>query len=203
MRSWINSGLIVAMLSLSVALARAQQPDVLRLPWDQWTLHLGDDPQCAQFDAPGCSGQKFAFEDWSVANQWQRTEVTLPAALQQAPQLGLLVQGEQPVYEVFVNGQRIGGSDNFATLRAPQYARAIFSFPSSLARQGRLVIAIHAQAVHTSNHVDGFVPAIAPFDRIKAASDQDTLIYLASSWLHYICSPPCSARESSSFFSFP
>jgi len=187
MKSWINSGLIVAMLSVAAAPGLAQQPDVLRLPWDQWTLHLGDDLQCAQFDAPSCSGQKFVFEDWSVANQWQRTEVTLPAGLQAVPQLGLLVQGEQPVYEVFVNGQRIGGSDKFATLRGPQYARTIFSFPSSLARQGRLVIAIHAQAVHTSNHIDGFVPALAPLDRIQAVSDQDTLNYLASSWLHYIC----------------
>ncbi len=187
MRCWVNSGLIVAMLFLAAAPALAQEPGVLRLPWDQWTLHLGDDPQCAQFDAPSCSGQKFVFEDWSVANQWQRTEVTLPAGLQAVSQFGLLVQGEQPVYEVFVNGQRIGGTDKFATLRGPQYARAIFSFPSSLARQGRLVIAIHAQGVHTSNHIDGFVPALAPLDRIQAVSGQDTLNYLASSWLHYIC----------------
>jgi len=184
----ILMGLILAAFSISSAQAQAPQPGVLRLPWwDQWTLHVGDDPQCAQIDAPACKGEPLKFEDWSFANQWQRVEVTLPAELQSTPQLGLLVQGEQPVYEVFVNGQRIGGSDKFATLRVPQYSRAIFSFPSRLANQGRLVIAIHAQAVHTSNHVDRFVPAIAPIDRIQAVSDQDTLDYLASSWLHYIC----------------
>jgi serine phosphatase RsbU (regulator of sigma subunit) len=179
--------LTLVALSFTAETAQTQAPGILRLPWNQWTLHLGDDPQCAQIDAPTCAGQQMKFEDWSVADQWQRTEVTLPAELQTVPQLGLLVQGEQPVYEVFVNGQRIGGSDRFATFRVPQYSRAIFNFPSRLARQGHLVIAIHAQAIHTSNHVDGFVPAIAPIDRIRSVMDQDTLDYLASSWLHYIC----------------
>jgi sigma-B regulation protein RsbU (phosphoserine phosphatase) len=179
--------LALAALAFAATQAQAQESGVLRLPWNQWTLHRGDDPQCAQIDAPACTGLPFKFEDWNYANQWQRIEVTLPTDLRSTPQLGLLVQGEQPVYEVFVNGQRIGGSEKFATLRVPQYSRAFFSFPSSLARQGRLVIAIHAQSIHTSNHVNGFVPAIAPFDRIRAVSDQDTLNYLASSWLHYLC----------------
>jgi hypothetical protein len=184
----ILMGLILAALSISSAQAQTEQSGVLRLPWwDQWTLHVGDDPQCAQIDPPACTGEPLKFEDWSFANQWQRVEVTLPAELQSTPQLGLLVQGEQPVYEVFVNGQRIGGSDKFATLRVPQYSRAIFSFPSRLANQGRLVIAIHAQAVHTSNPMTEFVPAIAPIDRIQAVRDEDTLSYLASSWLHYLC----------------
>jgi len=187
MRKRLLLVLTFAVLSISSAPAQTQEPGVVRLPWDQWTAHFGDDPQCAQIVASGCTRGPLKFEDWSFANQWQRIEIALPADLQSTPQLGLLVQGEQPVYEVFVNGQRIGGSDRFATLRTPQYSRELFSFPSKLANQGRLVIAIHAQAIHTSNHVDGFVSAIAPIDRIQALRDEDTLRYLASSWLHYLC----------------
>jgi serine phosphatase RsbU (regulator of sigma subunit) len=49
------------------------------------------------------------------------------------------------------------------------------------------VIAIHALAVYTSAPVNGFVPALAPLDRIQSVRNQDTLNYLASSWLHYLC----------------
>jgi hypothetical protein len=182
-------GLALAALSLAAApQAPAQQPSVLRLPWNQWQMHVGDNPQCAQIDPTGCALQPLVFDASSGRhNQWQRIEVTLPAELQSAPQLGLLIQGDYPVYEVFIDGQPIGGSGSLATRQGPQYSGKIFSFPSSLARQGYLVIVIHSLGILTAIRMNGFEPAIAPLDRIEFVRDQDTLNYLSSSWLHYLC----------------
>ena len=133
-------GLALAALSLAAAPpAPAQEPGVLRLPWDQWQMHLGDDPQCAQIIAPTCIGKPMVFEDWGPLNHWQRIEVALPADLQSTPQLGLLVQGDYPVYEVYVNGQMIGGSGSLATRQGPQCARAIFNIPPCLLYTSRCV----------------------------------------------------------------
>jgi len=192
MKYWILSGLASAILILATPTADAQDPGVLRLPWNQWQVHDGDNPQCAQIDiqsgATACTVKPLnSNSGWTRPNQWQRIEVTLPAELQSTPQLGLLVRGEFPVYEVFVNGQSIGSSGNFATRQGPQYTHAIFSFPSSLARQGRLLIAIHALNVHTVTRIDRFAPALASIDRIETVGDLDTLNYLGSSLLHYLC----------------
>jgi serine phosphatase RsbU (regulator of sigma subunit) len=182
-------GLALAALSLAAAApAPAQQPGVLRLPWNQWQMHIGDNPQCAQIDATGCALQPLVFEASSGRpNQWQRIEVTLPAELQSAPQLGLLIQGNYPVYEVFIDDHSIGGSGSLATRQGPQYSGKIFSFPSGLARQGHLVIVIHSLGILTAIRMNGFEPAIASLDRIEFVRNQDTLNYLSSSWLHYLC----------------
>ena len=182
-------GWALAALSLAAATqAPAQQPDVLRLPWNQWQMHIGDNPQCAQIDATGCALRPLIFEASSGRpNQWRRIELTLPAELRSAPQLGLLVQGDYPVYEVFIEGQSIGGSGSLATRQGPQYSGKIFSFPSSLARQGHLVVAIHSLGIETAIRMNGFEPAIASLGRIESVRNQDTLNYLSSSWLHYLC----------------
>ena len=187
MRRFALPWLFLAALSVAAPAACAQQ-SVLRLPWNQWRMHVGDSPQCAQIDPTGCALQPLIFEASSGrASQWQRIEVTLPAELRSAPQLGLLIQGDYPVYEVFIDGQSIGGSGSLATRQGPQYSGAIFSFPTSLARQGHLVIAIHSLGIHTANRVGEFAPAIAPLDRIESLRDHDTVNYLSSSWLHYLC----------------
>jgi hypothetical protein len=49
--------------------------------------------------------------------EWQRIEITLPPELRQPDQqLGLVVQGQEPVYQVFVNGELIGA---FGQLQHP------------------------------------------------------------------------------------
>ena len=177
-----------AILLAFPASSSAQQPVVVRLPWSQWQVHSGDNPQCSQIDSTTCTLHSLALDTgWSQPNQWQRIEVTLPAELQLAPELGLLVGGEYPVYEVFVNGQSIGSSGSLVTRRGPQYTHRIFSFPSSLARQGLVVIAIHALNVHTVTRADRSAPVLASLDRIQDVRDLDTLGYLGSSWLHYLC----------------
>jgi len=99
----------------------------------------------------------------------------------------LLIQDDYPVYEVFIDGQSIGGSGSLAKRQGPQYSSAIFSFPTSLARQGHLVVAIHSLGILTAIRMNGFEPAITPLDRIESLREHDTLNYLSSSWLHYLC----------------
>jgi len=180
-------GLVLAALLPAVVPAQTQQPSVLHLPWNQWQLHIGDEPSCSQIEAPACTPQQFNYSDLTPANQWRRIQVTLPADLQSAPQLGLLVQGEQPVYEVFVNGQLIGGSGSLAKRSGPEYCRTILTIPSSLSRQGRLLIAIHGLGVRPAIPVPGFVPALAPLQQIQTVSDLDMYAYLCASWQHYLC----------------
>jgi len=189
MRSSLMLALSFAALSLAHSLAaQTQQSGVLRLPWKQWQVHVGDNPQCAQIDPAGCALQPLAFNTSSGrANQWQRIEITLPAELQSAPQLGLLIQGDYPVYEVFIDGQPIGGSGNLAARQGPQYSSAVFSFLTSLARHGHLVVAIHSLGVLKAIRMNGFQPAITPLDRIESLRDHDTLNYLSSSRPHYLC----------------
>jgi hypothetical protein len=184
------TSLLASLLALTLAPAcLAQQADVLRLPLEQWQVHAGNDAECAPGRLlPTNSG--CAWERWSGAiriDGWYRIEVTLPAELRGAPELGILVQGFAPVYEVYANGQKIGGSGSFATRRGPQESRALLKFPSNLAPQGKLAIAVHALGVETSRPVGDFVPAIAAYDHLQVVKDADTLNYLRHSWQHYIC----------------
>jgi hypothetical protein len=187
MRRWIHSGLVLAALSPAAAPIRAQDSDVLRLPWNQWQLHIGDEPSCSEFKAPACTAQEFNHSDLVPLNHWRRIELTLPAELQSVPQLGLLVQGEQPVYEVFVNGQLIGGSGSLASRQGPEYSRTILAIPPALSHQGHLLIAIHDLGISFAIPVPGFVPTLAPMDRIEAVRDLDLFAYLRASWEHYLC----------------
>ena len=188
MRSSFLLALSFAALSIAAVFpAQSQQPSVLRLPWNQWQLHIGDEPSCAQVIAPACTPQQFKQSDLSPINQWRRIKVDLPAELASAPQLGLLLQGEQPVYEVFVNGQKIGGSGNLLTHSGPEYSRIILTLPSSLYRQSRMVIAIHGLGVRPAIPVRGFDPAIAPLEQIQTVSDLDLYAHLVASWQHYFC----------------
>jgi hypothetical protein len=180
--------LALAASALPPPFAAGSQPvPVLHLPLQQWRLHIGNEPSCAQIEAPACTAQEFHFSDMSPTDQWRRIDVALPADLQTAPQLGLLVQGFYPIYEVFVNGQLIGGSGNLATRQGPEYSRAILAIPPALSHQRRMVIAIHGLGVRPTIMVKGFDPALAPLDRIQTVKDLDSLDYVRASWQHYLC----------------
>jgi hypothetical protein len=169
----------------------AQQADVVRLPWEKWQVHSGNDARCASASATGCTLKDF--HDPTGLNtgldSWYRIEVILPTELRQGQDraLGALIQGFDPVYEVFVNGTDIGGSGNFETRRGPQDSRTILRLPSGFAAEGRLVIAVHTLGVDTSRKVGDFVPAVASYDHLDALKDADTLAYLRRSWQHYVC----------------
>ena len=176
-------------LSLALAQsARAQSTDVLSLPWKTWSFHVGNDPRCASADPKACIWEKPGTPKLPPEGEiWQRIEVTIPGPLQSFSQLGLLVQGEWPVYEVFLNGRSIGGSGSFQSRSGPQDSRAIFPFATSLAPGGRLVITIHALNLRTALDPMDFTPRIAPMDRIAAIRDADTLRNLSDDWYIYLC----------------
>ncbi|MGB7266864.1 MAG: PP2C family protein-serine/threonine phosphatase [Terracidiphilus sp.] len=187
----MRSRLSVLLLLLCLAIARkgnGQMPDVERLPWSQWSFHVGNDPRCAAADDPGCVWQGPSSPNRPFQGEiWQRVEITLPQPLRTEQQLGLLVQGEWPVYEVYLNGRLIGRSGSFEKRRGPQNSRAIFSFSPDIAPAGRLVVAIHAQNLRTALDPMDFTPAIAPMDRIGAVMAEDTLVNLHECWQIYFC----------------
>jgi hypothetical protein len=170
----------------AAAQGHAELPGVLRLPLAQWQLHLGDDPRCAEVQAPGCTLQKYSFDTNRYGVEWQRINATIPLNLREQ-QLGLLVQGEQPVYQVFVNGQLIGDSGSFDTYIGPQYSRTILRMPASLPADGQIAIAIRALNLHGYLPALGFDPTIASLDQTQQVMDEDTLAHLRASWQHYVC----------------
>ena len=172
----------------TAAIGYAQHPGVLRLPLDQWQLHIGDQPRCAEVRADGCTLQKYFFDTGRYGVEWHRIEATIPSNLvQPQQQLGLVVQGEQPVYQVFVNGQLIGGSGSFNTYMGPQYSRTILRMPANLPADGHITIAIRTLNLHGYLPAVGFDPAIAPLDQAQQVMDEDTLAHLRASWQHYVC----------------
>jgi phosphoserine phosphatase RsbU/P len=164
----------------------AQTRDVVQLPWNNWSFHLGNDPRCAAVSDPGCVWQAPGTPKPPEGEIWQRTEITLPEAVRAVPQLGLLMQGEWPVYEVFLNGSLIGGSGSFQRRSGPQDSRAIFPFSPSVAPGGVLVVTVHALNLRTALDPMNFTPKIAPMDRIGAIKDEDTLGNLSAFWQLYL-----------------
>ncbi|MGD0913201.1 MAG: hypothetical protein ABR928_15015, partial [Terracidiphilus sp.] len=170
-----------------LTLGHAQQPDLLRLPLDQWQLHIGDDPRCAAVDATGCTVRKFGQDVSRYGIEWRRIEVTLPPDLLRSQPLGLIVQGEEPVYQVFVNGQLIGGAGSFGNYKGPQDSRIVLQLPAGMPADGRLTIAIRALQVHSFLPVQGLNPTIAPLSQTQQIIDEDTLAHLRANWQHYVC----------------
>ena len=183
-RSFALACFLFALLLAPLA-AHAQQLTPLRLTWDKWQLHDGNEPSCALPVAPACSTHPLEFADTNDANSWQRITVTLPPELAARPQLGLLVQIEYPVYQVFANGTFIGAQGDFEHHTGPQYVREIFPIPQSLYPTGKLTLAIHIQGVPVANALEQFSPVLAPWEQIQPIRSLDTLDYLRSSWIHY------------------
>lgn len=187
-RYWYSLCLQGVVLFATVAGTGAQQPGILRLPLDQWQMHIGDDPGCAAVEAQGCTLQKYFFDTSRYGVEWQRIEVTLPPnLLERQQQLGLVVQGEDPVYEVFANGQFIGGSGSFRTNQGPQDSRTVLKMPASLPADGHITIAIRKLNLHSYLPASGLDPAIAPLSQTQTVMDEDTMAYLRTNWQHYLC----------------
>jgi sigma-B regulation protein RsbU (phosphoserine phosphatase) len=187
-RYWYSLCLQGVVLFATAAGTGAQQPGILRLPLDQWQMHIGDDPGCAAVEAQGCRLQKYFFDTSRYGVEWHRIEVTLPPnLLERQQQLGLVVQGEDPVYEVFANGQFIGGSGSFRTNQGPQDSRTVLKMPASLPADGHITIAIRKLNLHSYLPASGMDPAIAPLSQTQTVMDEDTMAYLRSNWQHYLC----------------
>ena len=176
-----------ALLAIAVP-GHAQQSGILRLPIDDWQLHIGDDPHCAETVARQCATQKYFFDTSRYGIEWDRTQITLlPSLLHPTQPLALVVQGVGPVYQVFVDGRLIGDSGSFKTYTGPQDSRAIFSLPADLPSGGQLTIAIRLLNLHSYLPATGFDSTIVPLDQANTLMDRDTLAYLRASWQHYLC----------------
>jgi hypothetical protein len=162
------------------------QPVLLRLPFNLWQIHIGDDPRCASAHDPECNQEKYVVDVNRYGIEWQRIEATLPPSMQQPDsKIGILIQGEEPVYQVFVNGHLIGGSGSFETHEGPLDSRKIFNIPAGLAADGHLVIAIRELNLHNYLGFEDLAPTIAPIQVLPGVMDEDTLAYLRSGWQHY------------------
>jgi hypothetical protein len=188
-REYLRAACVFVLALWFCALAQGQTQSILRLPLQQWQLHRGDDARCLAWNDPGCSWTEMSAARANpnyLFDSYYRISVPLPAALRNAPQLGLLVEGFEPVYEVFVGGQRVGGSGSFTTHIGPQYARQIVSFPASLAADGRVQITIHSLGLLTSIPVGRFSPVLGRPEELEQFRNVETLGYLAASWEHYL-----------------
>lgn len=161
----------------------AQSSTIIRLPGKEWKTHLTDDPRCAAVSDPACvwrePGAPVSNDDVDL---WLRNDVTLPAELRAPQQLGLLFQGAYPVYEVFINGEPIGGSGSFKTRNGPNDARTVLGFSSELAQDGHLAITIHTLHLYAGYPVVGRDPALGSLEQIQNLKNLDTFAILHVAW---------------------
>jgi hypothetical protein len=169
-------------LLVATATVNAQSSSVIRLPWTEWMTHLTDDPRCAAVSDPGCVWQGPGVPDRDEVDLWQRVDLTLPDELKVPQQLGLLVRGAYPVYEVFINGHRIGGSGSFETRNGPAATDTILAFSSALAEDGHLAIAIHALHLYAGYPPRTAAPTLGPLEQIRGFAGLDALAVLRAVW---------------------
>jgi hypothetical protein len=180
---------VAALLFALAAAARAQEAGTLRIAPGQWMFHTGDDPRCAAVNDAGCAVQP-APRDVYGGNlyYWKRVEITLPDELRKTSQLGLLAADKMLSYEVYVNGQYIGGTPKAGYFHSGADPRGYLTFPTSLAPDGRLVIAIRALPQWRARSLNTPLPyVLAPADRIQTVVDAETFRYLRLNATHFFC----------------
>lgn len=185
------------MAALLIAVAtpgRAQSPDanVVSIVPTDGLLHVGDDPRCASGFDSECKWEPRARAMNVFGFNWLRYDFTLPEELRRSPQLAVLVQDAAVTYEVYANGHPIGGTSNTSLLSASSYAREVFTFPSSLAPDGRLTLVLRCLPQGARRGIYGiqikFRPyVVAPPALMQGIMDEETLNYLRAYATHYIC----------------
>ncbi len=188
---------IAALLFALVTPGRAQNPiadaSVVSIVPRDGLLHVGDDPRCASGVDPECKWTPRAHTAINIYGfNWLRYDLSLPEALRKAPQLAVLVQDHSVFYEVYANGHLIGGTSNTNLLSASSYPRKVFTFPSSLAPDGRLTIVLRCLPQGARSGVYGnqinFLPyVVAPPALMQGIVDEETLTYLRAYATHYFC----------------
>jgi sigma-B regulation protein RsbU (phosphoserine phosphatase) len=176
---------------------RAQNQDQGVLPFyeAQWAYHMGDDPNCASGTDSACAWQPYSFKTFTnlaIGEQgyWKRSEITLTGELKKTPRLALLIPSQYHLYEVYANGQDIGGTGRTGFFQTSGNSRRILTFPSSLAPDGRLTLTIRSfkESGTSGGGALGIIPyVVSPADRIQAIKDAVTLVYLRTNFTHYLC----------------
>ena len=192
LRGWAY-GLLVALLLVGGARAQVGPPQVQKVPGTvtiadkDWRAYLGDDPRCAE---AGPCRLAVLSEAGKVTEDplewWEQAEVTLPAGLREAPELGVLMNSEFSTYAVFVNGQAVGGSGNMKTLQGPLYGRWIFRFPGSLARDGKVMIAVHVRPLASAAYTDRLARVVGTPEALTMMKQLGTAAELRQQWPHFV-----------------
>ena len=167
----------------------SQTPDLIRMAPDDWQLHLADERACAaaKNTCTWVSPESAQFAELAAPFLWLRKEVVLPAGLRSAPQLALSVAELPTPFEVFVNGQRIGGIGDMSKNRGPWCSNANFLFPAALAQDGSILITIR-ESVFFGNLLTNSQPLLLGTPAaVHAASADDALEEFAAQWQHYLC----------------
>jgi hypothetical protein len=181
--------IFAALSSLFPSAIHAEPGGLVSLPWNQWQFHSADDPACAA-SAPTCTwvtpSSIVDFEHDSRTFYWVSHEIQIDPGLAAQPNLALLIQDLQPVYEVYANSRLIGASGSFKTRSGPLYDRQIFLIPRNTYADGHLTLAIHLLNVHVVNRVAHMEPWIGAPAAVERQRDLDTYAYLRSQWQHYL-----------------
>ena len=189
MRVLLGAAFLLAAAQWGRAQEANSDPSILRIPGEHRQFHVGNDPRCASAEDAGCTWnpQLPRYLD-PTESIWLRYQVTLTETLRSLPQLGLLIQGQVGLYEVYVNGHLIGGTSGTSPWHASADTRGIFRFPSSFAPDGRLTLVIRTPprlGALGGAGLAGVGPrlpnVLAPADRIQTVADAETLAYLPAS----------------------
>jgi hypothetical protein len=168
----------------------AEGADLLWLPWSHWQIHASDDPRCASPDPVICAWKPASPSvDWQNDERvlfWLRVDVELPSNLRNAPELAVLIQGVQPVYEVYAGGRLIGASGNIASHNGPADARRTFVIPREAFENGRLALAVRMLNLHITNRVTDLQPYLGLMEAVQRERDLDTFSFLQAHWQHYL-----------------
>jgi phosphoserine phosphatase RsbU/P len=186
---------LAALLLAAAGPGRAQSPDVtaVSITPGAGLRHFGDDPRCASGLDPEC---KWTPRGDGIINvygfNWLRYDFSLPERLRRSPQLAVLVQDVSVSYEVYANGHPIGETVSVGLLHANSYHRTIFTFPSSLAPDGRLTLVFrcHPQGARSAiygNQIKFLPYVVAPPELMQGIVDEETLTYLRAYAPHYLC----------------
>ena len=189
-RTMIRGALAATAILFAFAVSSpAQEAGTLRIPPDQWQYHAGDDMRCAAIADAACAWQPPPREPFGANTfYWKHTVVTLSDDLRKTPQIGLIPGTISEAFEVYANGRLVGTSGNTGFYDAGLNSPEFLTFPTSLAPDGRLVLAVRAfplWRLHSLGRSSSYT--LGPADRIQTVADAETFRRLRFNAAHYLC----------------
>lgn len=179
-----------------------------------WQFHLGDDPS---WSAPSYDDKRWdqitAEKPWGLQGHdsytgyaWYRRHLTITTAPGASPDVALLIPGISDVYEIYWNGQRIGGEG-----RMPPHWVAYSDIPAQTFGLGQAssgVLAVRVWKMPLSSIDDGtaggfrvapLIGSPAAIAAVKASMDYE---WLRSQQFHYALTSLYALVAMLGFFAF-
>ena len=189
-RTMIRGALAATAILFAFAVSSpAQEAGTLRIPPDQWQYHAGDDMRCAAIADAACTWQPPPKEGFGGNTfYWKHAVVTLSDDLRKTPQIGLIPGDTILAFEIYANGRLIDGTGKTGFYDAGPAPGGFLTFPTSLAPDGRLVLAVRSFPQWRARSLGTPLPyVLAPADLIQTVTDAETFRYLRSNAAHYLC----------------